>query len=86
MTSPRRGKAPLTPGARGATRDAWISRWSSRHPRPTMLSGCENRLEPARAAPTRGMPVTPQLPPPAAGPAARLRRTLIEHIDGGAPS
>ena len=39
MTSPRRGKAPLTPGARGAKRDAWISRWSSRHPQPAVLLG-----------------------------------------------
>ena len=39
MTSTRRGKAPLTPGARGAKRDAWISPWSSRRPRPAMLLG-----------------------------------------------
>ena len=39
MTSTRRGKAPLTPGARGATRNARLSRWSSRHRQPAMLLG-----------------------------------------------
>ena len=39
MTSPRRGKAPLTPGARGAKRDAWTCCWSSRHPQPAVLLG-----------------------------------------------
>eukprot|EP00964_Phaeocystis_antarctica_P144788 scaffold110685_cov27-Phaeocystis_antarctica.AAC.1 len=39
MTSTRRGKAPLTPGARGATRNARLSRWSYRHRQPAMLLG-----------------------------------------------
>ena len=39
MTSTRRGKAPLTPGARGATRNARLSRWSSRHRQPALLLG-----------------------------------------------
>ena len=39
MTSTRGGKAPLTPGARGATRNARLSRSGSRRRQPAMLRG-----------------------------------------------
>ena len=39
MTSARRGKAPPTLGARGATRNARLSRWSPRRCQPAMLRG-----------------------------------------------